>query len=601
MILALLGNPNSGKTTLFNALTGLRQHVGNFPGVTVDSMEGPLRGEPDVTVVDLPGAYSLRAASVDERVSRDFLLSGKPDALLNVVDATSPARGLYLTLQLRELGIPMAVAMNMMDEVRAGGGAMDCAALSRALGVPVVPVAAVRGEGVRESALAALTAPPPKARELPTARAAEEERILRRYAEIESLCGGALCGGESAAQRRSARVDAVLTHRVFAFPIFLLVMALVFYLTFGPIGGTLSALFRAAMAWAIGWIDQGLLRVGAAAWLHDLLIDGVLAGVGTVLAFLPTILTLFFLLSLLEDSGYMARMAFTTDRLLRRLGLSGRSFVPALLGFGCSVPAIMATRTLPTRRDRRMTILLIPFLSCSAKLPIYVMFTQAFFPKHAVLVMSALYAGGVALGIVVALLLKKAAFPGKPAPFLLELPAYRMPTAKSALLLVRTRTAAFVRCALTTLLLASIAIWALQRVNWALQPVADSADSLLASIGRGIAPLFIPLGFRDWRAATSLIAGLMAKEGVLSSMGILLRAPTELSLQAALCGLFTPLQAVSFLVFTLLYTTCVAAFAAARRELGGTRYALGAAVFQTGVAWLAASLVYNVGRLLGFV
>ena len=601
MTIALMGNPNSGKTTLFNALTGLRRHVGNFPGVTVDVLEGEMRGGGRARLADLPGTYSLTAMSAEEQVSQAYLAQRPPDVIINVVDATSPARGLYLTLQLLEMGIPMVVVMNMMDEVQAGGGAVDCGILAAGLGVPVVPVAAAKGEGIGAVAAAALRVRQNRWTGILGDGADGEARIICRYAFIEALCARAVRGGEeSAAQRRSQRVDRVLTHRVFAFPIFFIAMALVFYLTFGPVGGRLSEAFQWGMGAFTDMVDRCLTAVHAADWLHGLITQGILAGVGSVLSFLPTILTLFFLLSLLEDSGYMARMAFVTDRLLRRLGLSGRSFVPALLGFGCSVPAILATRTLPTRRERRMTVLLVPFLSCSAKLPIYVMFSQAFFPRHALWVMLALYAGGVLMGIPIALLLKNIALSGQPAPFLLELPAYRLPTARSALLLVRGRSAAFLRCALTTLLLASIGVWALQRVDWSFRAVAENGDSALASIGRAIAPLFVPLGFGDWRAATALVTGLMAKESVLASLSILLAAPTEYGLSMALQGMFVPLEAVSFLTFTLLYMPCMAAFAVARRELGGLRYGVCAAVFQTGVAWLAACVVYNAGKLLGF-
>ncbi|MCL1964799.1 MAG: ferrous iron transporter B, partial [Firmicutes bacterium] len=511
VILALLGNPNSGKTTLFNALTGLKQHVGNFPGVTVERMEGALRADKTALLVDLPGIYSLSSASAEEAVSSGYLRDQPPDAIINIVDATCPERGLYLTTQLLALRVPMVVAMNMMDEVRKGGGSVDCAALSRGLGVPVLPVAASKGEGVAAVAAAALKAKPPQWSGLPGRGDGVEAMILRRYAFLEALCGKAVQGGEeSAAQRRSRRVDEVLTHRVWAFPIFFGIMALVFFLTFGPVGGKLRDAFQWGMDAFAGGVDRALVWADAADWLRGLIVRGVLAGVGSVLSFLPTILTLFFLLSLLEDSGYMARMAFATDRLLRKVGLSGRSFVPALLGFGCSVPAILATRTLPTERDRRMTVMLVPFLSCSAKLPIYTMFSQAFFPGREVLALFALYAGGVLTGVPVALLLRKTAFPGNAAPFVLELPAYRMPTAQSALRLVRVRTAAFLRCAMTTLLLASIAVWALQRVDGSFQPVADNADSLMAAMGRRVAPLFLPLGFGDWRAATALLTGLMA-------------------------------------------------------------------------------------------
>ncbi len=601
MTIALVGNPNSGKSTLFNALTGLRRRVGNFPGVTVDTMRGALKADPRAALVDLPGTYSLTPFSGEERVVRDFLRNEKPDAILNVVDATCPERGLYLTLQLLELNIPVAVALNMTDEVRAAGGSVDARALSDALGAPVIAVAAAKGEGVADAARAAIGADKPRfSGVLETKNMPPEQAIAARYAFIEKLCAKAFrLPKDSGAQRRAFRADLILTHRVLAFPIFGLIMAAVFFLTFGPIGGALGQAFRTALDALFGAAERLLVALGAADWLRGMIVDGILAGMGSVLSFLPTILTLFFLLSLLEDSGYMARMAFVTDRLLRKIGLSGRSFVPALLGLGCSVPAILATRTLPTRRDRAMTILLVPFLSCSAKLPIYAMFAQAFFPTHAALVMTLLYGGGIAAGVPVALLLRRVAFPGEPAPFLLELPAYRMPTLRSSLALVRTRTAAFVKCAMTTLLLASIAVWALQRVDLHANPVASGADSALAAVGRALSPAFLPLGFADWRAVTALIAGLMAKEGVLASLGILLGA-SGAALPAALRTAFTQLQAASFLAFTLLYMPCVAAFAAARRELGKTRYALGAAAFQTGFAWLCALIVYNVGRLAGF-
>jgi len=600
MILALAGNPNSGKTTLFNALTGLSQHVGNFPGVTVERMEGALRLHPSVTVVDLPGMYSLTALSREEEVSRAYLKETPPDAVINIVDATCPERGLYLTVQLLETGLPLVVAMNMMDEVEKAGGKVDCAALSGELGVAVLPLAASRGEGVSAVARAALLAKPPRWKGLSGGGESEEERIVHRYAYVSALVRRAVRPApQSRAQRRSMRLDAVLTHRLLSFPIFFSIMALVFYLTFGPVGGTLNGLFRRALEAATLGVSTLLIRADAPAFLYGMVVQGVLTGVGSVLSFLPTILTLFFFLSLLEDSGYMARMAYITDRLLRKLGLTGRSFVPALLGFGCSVPAILATRTLPTARDRKLTILLVPFMSCSAKLPIYAVFCQAFFPKHAALFMLFLYIGAVLTGIAALCLINHAVPKSAPPPFVLELPAYRLPTARSAFLLVKTRTAAFLRCALTTLLIASIGVFALQRIDWSLAPVADNAQSALASIGRAVAPLFTPLGFGDWRAATSLLSGLMAKEGVLSCLSVLLGAPDGAALQAALMRVFTPLSAVSFLVFTLLYMPCVAAFAAARRELGGFRYALAAAAFQTGVAWLAALVVYNGARLLG--
>ena len=666
MIIALLGNPNAGKTTLFNALTGSNQHVGNFPGVTVEKKEGQIKGAPDFTLVDLPGIYSLSPYTAEEVVTRDFLLDQHPSAVINIVDATNIERNLYLTVQLMELGVPVVVALNMMDEVRANGDSIDVRVLSKGLGLRVVPISASKAEGVdalleqvralaeqgdRSKALDLCTGEVHKAIHsvahiiedhaqaagLPMRYAATkvvegdeptlaqlqlheaEKDIIHhivedmeknlgtdreaaladmRYAFIEELCFKAVHrSGHSKEQERSERIDRVLTHKVWAIPIFLAVMVAVFVLTFGVIGAALSDWFSMGIDGLTGLLDQGLTALHINQAIHSLLIEGVCAGVGSVLSFLPTIVVLFFFLSILEDSGYMARVAFVMDKLLRKIGLSGRSFVPMLIGFGCSVPAVMATRTLASERDRRMTILLIPFMSCSAKLPIYSLITAAFFPRHAGLVMSGLYVLGIVCGILSGLLLKKLFFKGKPVPFVMELPAYRFPSPKTVLLHCWEKAKDFLVKAFTIIFMASIVIWILQSFDLRLMMVSDSADSMLADIGRLLAPVFAPLGFGDWISATALVTGLTAKEAVVSTLAVLVSGGDVAALPSILASLYTPLEGLAFVCFTLLYMPCVATMAAVRREVGAGR-ALVYMLTQTAVAWVVGCLVFQVGSLL---
>ena len=669
MTFALIGNQNCGKTTLFNQLTGSNQHVGNFPGVTVDKKEGTIKNSGGAVVVDLPGIYSISPYTMEEIVTRDYLLGGEPDGIINIVDATNIERNLYLTLQLLELEMPMVVALNMMDEVAGSGGSIDIQKISAGLGVPVVPISASKNEGVAELVTVALRTVQnnerPKhhdfckgevhraihslahmiedhaeekkiplrfaatklvegdeammdkleinqnereivqhvADEMEAALGTDREAALAdmRYNYIEQICAGAVHKpGDTAEQLRSVQIDRILTHKVFAIPIFLGIMLLVFWLTFGVVGSTLSDLFAAGIGLVTNLADEALTRLDVAPMLHALIIDGIFAGVGSVLGFMPTIVTLFFFLSILEDSGYMARVAFVMDKLLRKIGLSGRSFVPMVIGFGCSVPAIMASRTLSSERDRKMTILLTPFMSCSAKLPIYSVFTAAFFPEHGALVMMALYVTGMVVAILVGLLLKGTIFKGNPIPFVMELPAYRLPSAQNVLRHMWEKAKDFVVKAFTIIFVATIIVWVLQNFSTHLSIVTDSSDSILAAIGQVIAPVFAPLGFGDWRAATALITGLMAKETVVSTLAVLMNVGEPAMLVPVLSQLFTPLAAVSFLVFTLLYMPCVAAMAAVRRELGSLRGAAAAMAFQTSVAWVAAFLVYQVGMLLGF-
>lgn len=666
MIIALLGNPNAGKTTLFNALTGSNQHVGNFPGVTVEKKEGQIKGAPDFTLVDLPGIYSLSPYTAEEVVTRDFLLDQHPSAVINIVDATNIERNLYLTVQLMELGVPVVVALNMMDEVRANGDSINVRALSKGLGLRVVPISASKAEGVdalleqvralaeqgdRSKALDLCTGEVHKAIHsvahiiedhaqaagLPMRYAATkvvegdeptlaqlqlheaEKDIIHhivedmeknlgtdreaaladmRYAFIEELCFRAVHrSGHSKEQERSERIDRVLTHKVWAIPIFLAVMVAVFVLTFGVIGAALSDWFSMGIDGLTGLLDQGLTALHINQAIHSLLIEGVCAGVGSVLSFLPTIVVLFFFLSILEDSGYMARVAFVMDKLLRKIGLSGRSFVPMLIGFGCSVPAVMATRTLASERDRRMTILLIPFMSCSAKLPIYSLITAAFFPRHAGLVMSGLYVLGILCGILYGLLLKKLFFKGKPVPFVMELPAYRFPSPKTVLLHCWEKAKDFLVKAFTIIFMASIVIWILQSFDLRLMMVSNSADSMLADIGRLLAPVFAPLGFGDWISATALVTGLTAKEAVVSTLAVLVSGGDVAALPSILASLYTPLEGLAFVCFTLLYMPCVATMAAVRREVGAGR-ALVYMLTQTAVAWVVGCLVFQVGSLL---
>ena len=662
MIFALVGNQNCGKTTLFNALTGSNQHVGNFPGVTVDQKIGEIRDEKGCSVVDLPGIYSLRPYTQEEIVSRDFILNEKPDGIINIVDATNIERNLYLTLQLLELRVPMVLALNMMDEVRANGGAIDVQKMSAALGIPVVPITAARGEGVSELTDQAIAAARGKVLPKVTDFCADDSAVHRcihavihliadhadrigvparfcaaklieggddladqlaldqnekellehcivqmetetgldrnaaladmRYTFIESVVDASVIKcHESREHARSVRIDKILTGRYTAIPMFLGIMLLTFYLTFDVIGQRLSDLLGLGVDALTALVDRALTAYGINPVVHSLIIDGIFAGVGSVLVFLPIIVTLFFFLSILEDTGYMARVAFVMDKPLRRIGLSGRSIVPMLIGFGCSVPAIMATRTVSSDRDRKMTILLTPYMSCSAKISIYAFFTAAFFPAHRALVMISLYLLGILIGILAALIMNKTAFRGKPVPFVMELPNYRMPGLKSVALLLWEKAKDFLQRAFTVIFLATIIIWFLQSFDTRLNVVSDSAQSLLALIGKGIAPIFAPLGFADWRCATSLISGFIAKESVVSTLEVLLGG-------TAIASLFTTRSAVSFLVFTLLYTPCVAAVATIRRELNSTLKTALVVLMQCAVAWVVAFAAYALGGLL---
>ena len=668
MIFALVGNQNCGKTTLFNALTGSNQHVGNFPGVTVEQKSGEVKGVKNCSVVDLPGIYSLRPYTQEEIVSRDFIINQKPDCIINIIDATNIERNLYLTLQLLELRVPTVIALNMMDEVYANGGTVDVRQLSRLIGVQVVPISAVKGEGVSE--LIDRVVDTARKKVLPgvtdfcaddspvhrcihaaihliqdhadrlgvssrfcTAKLIEgdpelagrleldenERELLEhcivqmesesgldrnaaladmRYSFIEGVVSKTVVKcHESREHARSVRMDRVLTGKYTAIPTFLAIMFLIFYLTFNVIGSALSDWLSLGIDALTGLVDRGLTAYGINPVVHSLVIDGIFAGVGSVLSFLPIIVTLFFFLSILEDTGYMARVAFVMDRPLRKLGLSGRSFVPMLIGFGCSVPAIMATRTVSSDRDRKMTILLTPYMSCSAKIPIYAVFAAAFFPQNRGLAMICLYALGIVMGIIVALILKSTAFRGQPVPFVMELPNYRMPSLKSVGLLLWEKAKDFLERAFTVIFMATVLIWFLQTFDTRLNVVADSADSLLALIGQLIAPVFRPLGFADWRMVTALISGFTAKEAVVSTLAVLLGTNVA-NLSSALGSVFNPITAVSFLVFTLLYTPCVAAVATIRHELGSAVKTIGVVIMQCSVAWLTAFVIYNVIRVI---
>ena len=670
---ALAGNQNCGKTTLFNQLTGSNQHVGNFPGVTVDRKDGVIRGHDEATVTDLPGIYSLSPYSGEELVTRDFLLQQKPSGIINIVDASNIERNLYLTMQLMELGIPMVLALNMMDEVRANTRSSVVNRLEELLGIPVVPISAAKNEGIDElidhaihvaryretpgridfceggdqdgdengavhrciHAVVHLIEDHARRAGLPTRFAAtklvegdplilkaldlepNEQDLLEhavtqmeteggldreaaladmRFTFIEKLCAETVVHpAESREHKRSVAIDRILTGKYTALPCFIGILALVFWMTFGAIGAFLSDLLTMGIDALTGVVDSALTAYGINPVVHSLVIDGIFAGVGSVLSFLPTIVTLFFFLSILEDTGYMARVAFVMDKLLRRIGLSGRSFVPMLIGFGCSVPAIMATRTLSSERDRRMTILLTPFMSCSAKLPIYGLFTAAFFaPALRAPVMVGLYLFAILCGVLFALVLKHTAFRGEPVPFVMELPNYRLPSARNVAQLIWEKARDFIQRAFTIIFVATVIIWFLQTFDLRLNVAASADSSLLAMLGSLIAPVFAPLGFGDWRASTALITGFTAKESVVSTLTVLLGGDT-----AALSTMFTPFTAVVFLVFTLLYTPCVAAIAAVKRELGGTRAAVWVAVQQCVIAWGVAFLVRLVGLALG--
>ena len=665
MTFALAGNQNCGKTTLFNQLTGSNQHVGNFPGVTVERKDGLIRGHKDAVVVDLPGIYSLSPYTSEEIVTRDFLINSHPDGIINIVDATNIERNLYLSLQLIELNIPMVIALNMMDEVRANGGTIKIREMQQALGVPVVPISASKNEGVAElidtalevaanrqkpkrmdfcsgpvhrsiHAVAHLVEDHAQRMNIPSrfaaAKLVEGDEIIRqalqlseneldmiehsvtemeqelgtdreaaladmRYTFIEEVCAKSVIKGhQSRESLRSVKIDSVLTHKYLAIPIFLGIMMLIFWLTFGVIGPVLSDWLSLGIDAVTNLVDRALTAYGINPVVHSLLIDGVFAGVGSVLSFLPIIVVLFFFLSILEDSGYMARVAFVMDKLLRKIGLSGRSFVPMLIGFGCSVPAIMATRTLSSERDRKMTILLTPFMSCSAKLPIYAVFSTAFFPDYAALVMIALYVFGMLTAILCGLIFKHTLFKGQPVPFVMELPNYRLPSSKSVLRLIYDKAKDFVVRAFTVIFLATLVIWFLQTFDTRFNVVDSSSQSMLADIGRLIAPIFMPLGFSDWRVSTALITGFTAKEAVVSTLAVL-TGTSIATLPQALSGLFTPLAAASFLVFTLLYTPCVAAIGAVKREMGSGWHALAVAAFQTTVAWIMAFLLFQLGSI----
>ena len=655
---ALAGNQNCGKTTLFNQLTGANQHVGNFPGVTVDQKSGAIKGRPNTLVTDLPGIYSLSPYSSEEIVSRSFILEQKPDCIINIVDATNIERNLYLTMQLMTLETPVVLALNMMDEMHGNGGSVDINVMEDFLGIPVVPISAAKNEGIHElvnhavhiaqyqekpanidfclenenggalhrciHAIMNLIDDHAKAAAIPVRFAAtklvegdadimkalklstneqemlehiicqlEEERGLDRAAAIADMrfsfinklvAAAVKKPHESRERERSRRIDKFLTGRYAAIPAFIGVMALVFFLTFNVIGAWLQELLETGIDALTGVVDTALSAWNVNPTLHSLVIDGVFAGVGSVLSFLPIIVTLFFFLSLLEDTGYMARVAFVMDKLLRKIGLSGRSIVPMLIGFGCTVPGVMASRTLPSERDRKMTILLTPFMSCTAKLPVYAFFSAAFFPKYSGLVMVGLYFLGIIIGILIALLLKNTAFKGEAVPFVMELPNYRMPGLKNVVQLLWEKAKDFLQRAFTIIFLASIIIWFLQTFDTKLNMVTDSHDSLLALIAGFIAPLFAPLGFGDWRISTSLFVGFIAKESVISTLSVLV--PTE----AALFTILTPTAAASLLVFCLLYSPCVAAVASIKRELGA-KWALFVVLGQCAVAWIAALIV----------
>ncbi len=661
---ALVGNQNSGKTTLFNQLTGSNRHVGNFPGVTVDRRDGVIKGHPNTLVTDLPGIYSMSPYTSEEIVSRNFVMQDKPTAIINIVDATNIERNMYLTMQLLEMDVPMVVALNMMDEVVGNGGSVDINTMEDILGVPVVPISAAKNQGVGElidhaiyvakhnakpgrqdfcdaadhsgalhrclHAIMHLIDDHAESAGIPVRFAAsklvegdslimeqlklddrekaiiediilqmEKERGLdrsaaiadMRFSFIKNLCAACVIKPkESKEHKRSEVIDRILTGKYTAIPMFIIIMALVFYLTFGVIGAWLQSLMESGIDALAAITENALESANVSGVIRGLITDGIFAGVGSVLSFLPIIVTLFFFLSLLEDSGYIARVAFFMDKLLRKIGLSGRSIVPMLIGFGCSVPAVMATRTLPSERDRKMTIILTPFMSCTAKLPIYAFFVNAFFPKYAAPIMTGIYLLGIVIGILAAFLYKKTIFKGEPVPFVMELPNYRMPTAKNVAQLLWEKAKDFLTRAFTVIFIATVIIWFMQSFNWHLQYVPDSDGSILASVSGLIAPLFAPIGLGDWRIVTALISGFMAKESVVSVLEVLFAGGVTAALSTA--------GAASLLVFSLLYSPCVAAVASIKRELGG-RWAVGVAVWQCVIAWAAALVVRLICMAVG--
>lgn len=670
---ALAGNQNCGKTTLFNQLTGANQHVGNFPGVTVDRKDGTIKNHPEATVTDLPGIYSLSPYSSEEIVTRDFLIKDKPSGIINIVDASNLERNLCLTMQLMELGIPMVLALNMMDEVRENGGSIRVNELEQILGIPVIPISAVKNEGIDElvshalhvarfmekpgridfctdsvdkkdpvgavhrciHAVVHMIEPEAKQSGLPLRFAATKliendvpiEKLLNltddkkqafehivsvmedetgldreaaisnmRFSFIEKMCQKTVVRPhESKEHKRSMKIDRLLTGRYTAIPCFIAIMALIFVMTFNLVGAWLSDLMSLGVDSVISLIDNALTAVQINPVVHSLVVDGICNGVGSVISFLPTIVTLFFFLSILEDTGYMARVAFVMDKLLRKIGLSGRSFVPMLIGFGCSVPAIMSTRTLSSERDRKMTILLTPFMSCSAKLPIYSLIISVFFPRqYQALVMVGLYIFGIICAIIYALILKSTKFKGEPVPFVMELPNYRLPSAKSVVHLIWEKAKGFIEKAFTIIFVASIIIWFLQTFDAKFNVAESPEQSLLAMIGSLVAPIFAPLGFGDWRVSTALITGFTAKESVVSTLTVLMSGNAEL-----VSTLFTPFTAAVFLIFTLLYTPCVAAIATVKREMGGTKAAVATVIIQCAIAWCVAFLIHAVGLAFG--
>lgn len=670
---ALAGNQNCGKTTLFNQLTGANQHVGNFPGVTVDRKDGTIKNHPEATVTDLPGIYSLSPYSSEEIVTRDFLIKDKPSGIINIVDASNLERNLCLTMQLMELAIPMVLALNMMDEVRENGGSIRVNELEQILGIPVIPISAVKNEGIDElvshalhvarfmekpgridfctdsvdkkdpvgavhrciHAVVHMIEPEAKQSGLPLRFAATKliendvpiEKLLNltddkkqafehivsvmedetgldreaaisnmRFSFIEKMCQKTVVRPhESKEHKRSMKIDRLLTGRYTAIPCFIAIMALIFVMTFNLVGAWLSDLMSLGVDSVISLIDNALTAVQINPVVHSLVVDGICNGVGSVISFLPTIVTLFFFLSILEDTGYMARVAFVMDKLLRKIGLSGRSFVPMLIGFGCSVPAIMSTRTLSSERDRKMTILLTPFMSCSAKLPIYSLIISVFFPRqYQALVMVGLYIFGIICAIIYALILKSTKFKGEPVPFVMELPNYRLPSAKSVVHLIWEKAKGFIEKAFTIIFVASIIIWFLQTFDARFNVAESPEQSLLAMIGSLVAPIFAPLGFGDWRVSTALITGFTAKESVVSTLTVLMGGDAEL-----VSTLFTPFTAAVFLVFTLLYTPCVAAIATVKREMGGTKAAVATVIIQCAIAWCVAFLIHAVGLAFG--
>ena len=662
---ALVGNQNCGKTTLFNRLTGANQHVGNFPGVTVDRKDGAIIGHPKTSITDLPGIYSMSPYSSEEMVSRNFVLNEKPNAIINIIDATNIERNLYLTMQLIEMDRPMVVAINMMDELTGNGGSIDINAMEEMLGVPVVPISAAKNEGVKElidhglhiahyqekpleqdfclqdenggafhrchHAVANLIEDHAKAADIPlrfaSAKVIEgDEHIIEllkldqneketiehitlqmekesgldrsaavadmRFSYIKRISKNCVKKPKISKERlRSQRIDKVLTGRFTAIPFFVLIMAAVFYLTFNVIGAFLQAWLEKGVGALTDLVDQTMTSAGVNEVLHNLVIDGIFEGVGGVLSFLPIVVTMFFFLSLLEDSGYIARVAFVMDKMLRKIGLSGRSIVPLLIGFGCSVPAIMSTRILPSERDRKMTILLTPFMSCTAKLPIYAFFVSVFFPGKGGLIMTGLYILGILVGLLVACLYKALIFKGEAVPFVMELPNYRLPSLRSTMQLMWEKAKDFLQKAFSVILIATIIVWVLQSFDLHFNLVSDSSDSIMAMISGAIAPLFAPLGLGDWRICTSLISGVMAKESVVSVMEVLYGT------QGGVAAVITPVAAGALLIFSLLYTPCVAAISAVKRELGG-KWAIGLVLWQCAIAWICAFIFHVVASLI---